>query len=66
MAELAKYTSEFGARGSYDKFLQKLASRGFVIDKLADKFPVGSEKYTNLKVLSSLAESGFYSGTFLE
>jgi len=62
MAELAKYTSEFGARGSYDKFLQKLASRGFVIDKLADKFPVGSEKYTNLKVLSSLAESGFYSG----
>ena len=62
MAELAKYTSEFGARGSYDKFLQKLASRGFVIDKLADKFPVGSEKYTNLKVLSSLTESGFYDG----
>ena len=62
MAELAKYTSEFGARGSYDKFLQKLASRGFVIDKLADKFPVGSEKYINLKVLSSLTESGFYDG----
>jgi len=62
MAELAKYTSEFGARGSYDKFLQKLSSRGFVIAKLADKFPVGSEKYTNLKVLSSLTESGFYDG----
>ena len=62
MAELAKYTSEFGARGSYDKFLQKLASRGFVIAKLADKFPIGSEKYTNLKVLSALTESGFYDG----
>ena len=62
MAELAKYTSEFGARGSYDKFLQKLANRGFVMDKLADKFPVGSEKYINLKILSSLTETGFYSG----
>ena len=61
MAELAKYTSEFGARGSYDKFLQKLGSRAYVFEKLADKFPQGSEKYKNLKVLSVLASSGFYS-----
>ena len=61
MAELAKYTSEFGARGSYDKFLQKLSSRAFVFEKLADKFPQGSEKYKNLKVLSVLASTGFYS-----
>lgn len=62
MAELAKYTSEFGARGSYDKFLQKLGSRAFVFEKLAEKFPQGSEKYKNLKVLSVLANSGFYAG----
>jgi len=62
MAELAKYTSEFGARGSYDKFLQKLGSRAYVFEKLADKFPQGSEKYKNLKVLSVLANSGFYAG----
>ena len=61
MAELAKYTSEFGARGSYDKFLQKLGARAFVFEKLADKFPQGSEKYKNLKVLSVLASTGFYS-----
>ena len=61
MAELAKYTSEFGARGSYDKFLQKLGSRAYVFEKLAEKFPQGSEKYKNLKVLSVLASTGFYS-----
>ena len=62
MAELAKYTSEFGARGSYDKFLQKMGTYAYEFDKLADKFPEGSEKYTNLKVLSTLADFGFYSG----
>ena len=62
MAELAKYTSEFGARGSYDKFLQKMGTYSYEFDKLADKFPEGSEKYTNLKVLSTLADSGLYSG----
>ena len=62
MSELAKYTSEFGARGSYDKFLQRIQSYSYEFDKLADKFPEGSEKYNNLKILSTIVDFGFYDG----
>lgn len=60
MGELAKFTSEFGARGSYDKFLMRMSSFGYDFDKLANAYPRNSEKRANLKLLSVLANTGFY------
>lgn len=60
MADLAKYTSEYGARGSYDKLLQRLVTFGPEFNKFADTFPVGSEKRANLKLLATLVDTGFY------
>ena len=61
MADLAKFTSEYGARGSYDKFLQRMSSFSYDVNKLATAFPEGSEKRANLKFLSVLMDSpGFH------
>ncbi len=60
MGELAKFTSEYGARGAYDKFLMRMGSFGYDFDKLANAYPAGSEKRGNLKLLSVLANTGFY------
>ena len=60
MADLAKFTSEYGARGSYDKFLMRIGSFGYDFDKLANYFPKNSEKRANLKLLSVLANTGMY------
>ena len=60
MADLAKYTSEYGARGSYDKILQRLPTYAVDFNKFAETFPVGSEKRANLKLLSTLVNTGFY------
>ncbi len=61
MADLAKFTSEYGARGSYDKFLQRMSSFAYDVNKLATAFPEGSEKRANLKFLSVLMDSpGFH------
>ena len=60
MADLAKFTSEYGARGSYDKFLMRIGSFGYDFDKLANTFPKNSEKRANLKLLSVLANTGMY------
>jgi len=60
MADLAKYTSEYGARGSYDKLLQRMVTFGPEFNKFADTFPVGSEKRANLKLLATLVDTGFY------
>jgi hypothetical protein len=60
MADLAKYTSEYGARGSYDKMLQRLVTFAPEFNKFADTFPVGSEKRANLKLLATLVDTGFY------
>ena len=60
MADLAKYTSEYGARGSYDKLLQRMVTFAPEFNKFADTFPVGSEKRANLKLLATLVDTGFY------
>ena len=60
MADLAKYTSEYGARGSYDKLLQRLVTFAPEFNKFAETFPVGSEKRANLKLLATLVDTGFY------
>ena len=61
IADLAKFTSEYGARGSYDKFLQRMGSFSYEVNRLATYFPEGSEKRANLKFLSVLMDSpGLY------
>ena len=60
MADLAKYTSEYGARGSYDKLLQRLVTFAPEFNRFAETFPVGSEKRANLKLLATLVDTGFY------
>ena len=62
MADLAKFTSEYGARGSYDKFLQRMSSFAYDVNRLATAFPEGSEKRANLKFLSVLMDSSGFGG----
>ena len=59
---LAKYTEQYGARGTYDSFLETVANNGKYVTnlrKFANSMP-GGERQRNLKALADVLETMAY------
>jgi len=59
---LAKYTEQYGARGTYDSFLETVANNGRYVTnlkKFANAMP-GGERQNNLKALADVLETMAY------